>query len=94
MEKFADTTDAPAPASSKRLVVAGGVAANQHLKHALEDAAHRAGFTLSVPPPALCTDNGAMIAWADAERYHAGCAGDADLDAPARARWPLSEKIF
>ena len=94
MEKFADTTDAPAPASSKRLVVAGGVAANQHLKHALEDAAHRAGFTLSVPPPALCTDNGAMIAWAGAERYHAGCAGDADLDAPARARWPLSEKIF
>lgn len=55
-----------------RLVVAGGVAANQYLKHALDELAHETGFTLTVPPPGLCTDNGAMIAWAGAERFFAG----------------------
>jgi N6-L-threonylcarbamoyladenine synthase len=69
------------------LVVAGGVAANAAIGAALRDAVARAGGRLVVPPPRLCTDNGAMIAWAGAERLAAGLADG--LDAPARARWPL-----
>ena len=44
---------------------------------------------LVVPPPELCTDNGAMIAWAGAERLALGLT-DA-LDTAPRARWPLDE---
>jgi len=69
------------------LVMAGGVAANQALRATVADAAAAARLTLLAPPPALCTDNAAMIAWAGAERLRAGL-GD-DLAAPARARWPL-----
>jgi N6-L-threonylcarbamoyladenine synthase len=76
-------TDAPA------LVVAGGVAANQAIRSALADLARREGRRFSVPPGWLCTDNAAMIAWAGAERFAAGLTDD--LDAPARARWPLDE---
>jgi N6-L-threonylcarbamoyladenine synthase len=76
-------TDAPT------LVVAGGVAANQAIRSALEDAATRHGRRFGVPPAWLCTDNAAMIAWAGAERF---AAGERDpLDVPARARWPLDE---
>ena len=49
------------------LVVAGGVAANQRLKAALEAIARKHIFRLVVPPPELCTDNAAMIAWAGAD---------------------------
>ena len=69
------------------LVVAGGVAANQYLKGALETLALENGVTLLVPPPKLCTDNGAMIAWAGIERFQAGYTDPLDL--AARARWPL-----
>lgn len=71
----------------KHLVVAGGVAANQSLRASLADVAAMAGYMLHVPPIALCGDNGAMIAWAGAERFVRGL-----VDAPgltARARWPL-----
>ena len=84
----------PSADNAGRLVVAGGVAANQFLRQALDGVARDAGFGLTVPPPALCTDNGAMIAWAGAERLHAGSAPDKALEAPARARWPLSENPF
>jgi N6-L-threonylcarbamoyladenine synthase len=70
-----------------RFVVAGGVAANQALRERLRAVAHEEGFTLDVPPPKLCTDNGAMIAWAGVERLRAGLAND--LTAKARPRWPL-----
>jgi N6-L-threonylcarbamoyladenine synthase len=69
------------------LVVAGGVAANARIRSALAAcaAAHRLDFV--APPMWLCTDNGAMIAWAGAERFALGLLDD--LEVPARARWPL-----
>jgi N6-L-threonylcarbamoyladenine synthase len=69
------------------LVVAGGVAANKALRAMLETATAANGFTLSVPPFHLCTDNAAMIAWAASERFALGLS-DAQ-DAPVRPRWPL-----
>jgi N6-L-threonylcarbamoyladenine synthase len=82
------------------LVVAGGVAANQALRKALGETAANHGFELRVPPPALCTDNAAMIAWAGAEHvtsaeYMASAEHErarvTGLAHKARARWPLSE---
>ena len=69
------------------LVVAGGVAVNQAIRRALNRVAQEQGTVLVAPPPQLCTDNGAMIAWAGAERLARGLT-DA-LDVAPRARWPL-----
>jgi len=69
------------------LVVAGGVAANQTIRGALADLAAAHGLPFVAPPLWLCTDNGAMIAWAGVERFRAGDVDD--LNAPARPRWPL-----
>src|ERR1044071_6903290 len=67
---------------ARALVAAGGVAANQAIRTALQDVAAKAQTTLIIPPPALCTDNGAMIAWAGAERMALGLTDT--MEAPAR----------
>ncbi|TKW80210.1 MAG: tRNA (adenosine(37)-N6)-threonylcarbamoyltransferase complex transferase subunit TsaD [Bradyrhizobium icense] len=72
---------------ARALVAAGGVAANQAIRGALQDVAAKAQTTLIIPPPALCTDNGAMIAWAGAERMALGLTDT--LEAAPRARWLL-----
>jgi N6-L-threonylcarbamoyladenine synthase len=69
------------------LVVAGGVAANGAIRRALTRFASESGLRLIVPPVALCTDNGAMIAWTGIERLRLGMTDD--LTFAARPRWPL-----
>lgn len=69
------------------LVIAGGVAANRFLFERLKKEAHTQKFTTIAPPPALCTDNGAMIAWAGLERLQLGKVSA--LDFAPRPRWPL-----
>ncbi|MFO0345307.1 MAG: tRNA (adenosine(37)-N6)-threonylcarbamoyltransferase complex transferase subunit TsaD [Labrys sp. (in: a-proteobacteria)] len=69
------------------LVIAGGVAANQSIRRALTRLGFEAGMNVVTPAPILCTDNGAMIAWAGAERLAAGLVDG--LDASPRARWAL-----
>src|SRR3982750_645039 len=77
----------PAIGGARALGAAGGVAANQAIRGALQDVAAKAQTTLIIPPPALCTDNGAMIAWAGAERMALGLTDT--MDAPPRAPWLL-----
>jgi N6-L-threonylcarbamoyladenine synthase len=74
----------------KALVVAGGVAANEAVRAMLLDLAGRHNMRFVAPPHWLCTDNGAMIAWAGAERFAAGLTDG--LDFVARPRWPLDPK--
>ncbi|NDH60616.1 MAG: tRNA (adenosine(37)-N6)-threonylcarbamoyltransferase complex transferase subunit TsaD [Alphaproteobacteria bacterium] len=74
-------------APSTTLVVAGGVAANVYLRGRLETLAAAYGARLVAPPVKLCTDNGAMIAWAGIERLRLGKTDG--LDFRPRPRWPL-----
>ena len=67
--------------------VTGGVAANAAIRAALTRVAAEAGAGFFAPPPALCTDNAAMIAWAGLERARLGRRDGFDL--AARPRWPL-----
>ncbi|MGE0038607.1 MAG: tRNA (adenosine(37)-N6)-threonylcarbamoyltransferase complex transferase subunit TsaD [Xanthobacteraceae bacterium] len=69
------------------LVAAGGVAANEAVRRVLSRIAFETGTALIVPPAELCTDNGAMIAWAGAERLALGLTDT--LDTAPHARWPL-----
>ncbi|KLK92067.1 protein kinase [Microvirga vignae] len=82
LRRFREIAGAP-----KALVVAGGVAANQTMRQALQRLAVETGLKLVAPPLALCGDNAAMIAWAGLERMRLGLIDD--INAPARARWPL-----
>jgi N6-L-threonylcarbamoyladenine synthase len=73
----------------RTLVVAGGVAANQAIGQSLARLCEQKAFDLRIPPPRLCTDNAAMIAWAGVERLCVSSAGD-PLSVSPRARWPLA----
>ncbi len=84
LARFQDTYGQAGP-----LVVAGGVAANAYLRERLDRVAGAAGTALIAPPPRLCTDNAAMIAWAGLERLRLGLTDGFDF-AP-RPRWPLEE---
>ena len=82
LRRFAD-----AHGPGHTLVVAGGVAANARLRQVLADLARAHGIGFVAPPPALCTDNAAMIAWAGIERRRLG--EEDGLDVAPRPRWPL-----
>ncbi len=69
------------------LVAAGGVAANGAIRRALARLCAESGLKLALPPPDLCADNGAMIAWAGLERFRLGLVDG--MDFAARPRWPL-----
>ena len=79
----AKTEAALARTNSRTLVLAGGVAANSHLRHRLEELCRARGVRLSTPPIPLCGDNGAMVAAAGAFEYEAGHFAGTDLNASA-----------
>ena len=68
------------------LVVAGGVAANKRLRQVLQELCTRREWRWIAPPPSLCTDNAAMIAWAGLEHFRLGVTLP---DAGIKPRWPL-----
>lgn len=80
-----------APENGLRFVVAGGVASNSLLRARLQAVCNRKGANFIAPPAKLCTDNGAMIAWAGLERLARGAIPPDALSFAPRARWPLDE---
>lgn len=78
-----------ANAQPRTLVVAGGVAKNSAIRAAMEVFAQQHNVIFAAPPLNLCTDNGAMIAWAGIENYRVGRTVTEPV-AP-RPRWPLTE---
>ena len=79
------------PLSLTAVVVSGGVAANQFLREQLGETAKKFGLPLVAPPLSLCTDNGAMIAWAGIEKLQLGLTDP--LEFKPRPRWPLDERL-
>lgn len=73
----------------KTLVMAGGVSANSNLRAALKKALAKEQARVFYPAPQFCTDNGAMIAYAGAQRMQAGQVDGEDLR--VRPRWPMDE---
>ena len=74
---------------AQTLVIAGGVGANQALRHTLQKAGKKYGWKVSYPRLEFCTDNGAMIALAGCQRLMAGQHTGYELK--AFARWPLDQ---
>ncbi len=73
--------------SNVQLVVAGGVASNLYIRKELKKLSLEGNTIFFAPPLDLCTDNGAMIAWAGYEKYNHE--GETNLDFKPRPRWPL-----
>jgi len=73
-----------------RLVVAGGVGANAHLRERLTGDASARGIDVFYPRLEFCTDNGAMIAYAGAQRLVAQADSTPDLAFAVRPRWELA----
>jgi N6-L-threonylcarbamoyladenine synthase len=69
-------------------VLAGGVASNGAIRTALTALGNAKGFKTKIPPPRLCTDNAAMVAWAGVERGQLGLFDG--LGMSPKARWPLA----
>lgn len=75
----------------KRLVVAGGVSANKHIRASLTEMTELQKCEIFFPRPEFCTDNGAMIAYAGCQRLLRG--EQQGLDIFARPRWPIGELL-
>lgn len=73
----------------KTLALVGGVAANLELRSRLEELCESFGWSFAVPPPRLCTDQGAMSAWAAVERLKVGSSDEPDGQ-DVHARYPFS----
>ncbi|KAM0738854.1 hypothetical protein ACQRIT_006591 [Beauveria bassiana] len=104
LDPAADYDGAALARASTTLVVAGGVACNKFLMHVLRTTLAARGLLsdssnsgsggireIIAPPPALCTDNAAMIAWAGMEMYEAGWCSD--LDVTPLPKWPLDPGV-
>jgi N6-L-threonylcarbamoyladenine synthase len=70
------------------LVAAGGVAANKSIRAAIEKLAAKHKMAFAAAPLNLCTDNGAMIAWAGIQNYKIG--NIVDMPVAPRPRWPIA----
>lgn len=75
----------------KKLVLAGGVAANSHIRKTAENVCDKLGCKLYLPPISLCGDNGAMIGAQAYYNFKAGIVGDEKLNASATS--PFSFKF-
>jgi N6-L-threonylcarbamoyladenine synthase len=88
----AKSADAVLRAGLDQLVVAGGVGANRRLREALGHKGAAEGFEVFYPPLDLCTDNGAMIAFAGAQRLKASIIGSGGFS--VRPRWDLEDLML
>jgi N6-L-threonylcarbamoyladenine synthase len=75
--------------NARRIVVSGGVAANKYINARITNISHKYGFINYSPPISLCTDNGAMIAWAGMERFKKGLTDN--INFVPKARWSLED---
>lgn len=77
----------------RTVVVSGGVASNQYLRHVIRSTLNRRGFEsigLEFPPVSLCTDNALMIAWSALEMWNAGFQSELSVE-PLR-KWSMDSK--
>jgi len=73
-----------------KLIFAGGVSANQYIKNNMMNFCEKYGYEIITPPLKLCTDNGAMIAWAGLEKFRLGLYNN-NRTLNIKSRWELGE---